>query len=310
MAMLVSGGHSSLLLVPDVTHDVRSLGSTMDDAAGEAFDKVARVLGLPFPGGPHVDRAAREGNRIAIDFPRGLTTGRDMERHRFDFSFSGLKTAVARWVETRQRAGETVPVADVAASFQEAVVDVLTRKALLACKEHDVDHLLIGGGVAANSAPAGPRRGAVRQGRRHPARAPARAVHRQRGHGRGARGADGGEGARAERPRASHRLVDAGHARPGLGSLSGPRGWGRRARARPRGVERQPAVRSPRLLAYAGCRLPMPRGRPRALLLDQRAPLVLAGCDPATRDLHPRSVVGSCLGGWGSVGQVAGSRGW
>ncbi len=151
MAMLVSGGHSSLLLVPDVTNDVRSLGATMDDAAGEAFDKVARVLGLPFPGGPHVDRAAREGNRIAIDFPRGLTTGRDMERHRFDFSFSGLKTAVARWVETRQRAGESVPVADVAASFQEAVVDVLTRKALLACKEHDVDHLLIGGGVAANS---------------------------------------------------------------------------------------------------------------------------------------------------------------
>jgi N6-L-threonylcarbamoyladenine synthase len=151
MAMLVSGGHSSLLLVPDVTNDVRSLGSTMDDAAGEAFDKVARVLGLPFPGGPHVDRAARDGNRIAIDFPRGLTTGRDIERHRFDFSFSGLKTAVARWVETRHRAGESVPVADVAASFQEAVVDVLTRKALLACKEHDVDHLLIGGGVAANS---------------------------------------------------------------------------------------------------------------------------------------------------------------
>ncbi len=151
MAMLVSGGHSSLLLVPDVTHDVRSLGSTMDDAAGEAFDKVARVLGLPFPGGPHIDRAARAGNRIAIDFPRGFTSGRDLERHRFDFSFSGLKTAVARWVETRQRAGEAIPVADVAASFQEAVVDVLTRKALLACKEYEVDHLLIGGGVAANS---------------------------------------------------------------------------------------------------------------------------------------------------------------
>jgi N6-L-threonylcarbamoyladenine synthase len=151
MAMLVSGGHSSLLLVPDVTHDVRSLGSTMDDAAGEAFDKVARVLGLPFPGGPHVDRAAREGNRIAIDFPRGLTTGRDMERHRFDFSFSGLKTSVARWVEARERAGEPVPVADIAASFQEAVVDVLTRKAVLACREHGVDHLLIGGGVAANT---------------------------------------------------------------------------------------------------------------------------------------------------------------
>jgi tRNA N6-adenosine threonylcarbamoyltransferase len=150
LALLVSGGHSSLLLVPDVTHDVRSLGSTIDDAAGEAFDKVARVLGLPFPGGPHIDRMAREGS-ITIDFPRGLTTGRDMERHRFDFSFSGLKTAVARWVQAREAAGEPVPVADVAASFQEAVTDVLTRKAVLACREHGVGHLQIGGGVAANS---------------------------------------------------------------------------------------------------------------------------------------------------------------
>jgi N6-L-threonylcarbamoyladenine synthase len=150
MALLVSGGHSSLLLVPDVTSDVRPLGATIDDAAGEAFDKVARVLGLPFPGGPHIDRAASEGS-IVIDFPRGLTSGRDMERHRFDFSFSGLKTAVARWVEAREAAGEPVPVADVAASFQEAVVDVLTRKALLACEENGVEHLVVGGGVAANS---------------------------------------------------------------------------------------------------------------------------------------------------------------
>jgi len=150
MALLVSGGHSSLLLVPDVTSDVRPLGATIDDAAGEAFDKVARVLGLPFPGGPHIDRAASEGS-IVIDFPRGLTSGRDMERHRFDFSFSGLKTAVARWVEAREASGEPVPVADVAASFQEAVVDVLTRKALLACAENGVQHLVVGGGVAANS---------------------------------------------------------------------------------------------------------------------------------------------------------------
>lgn len=150
LAMLVSGGHSSLLLVPDVTGDVRPLGATIDDAAGEAFDKVARVLGLPFPGGPHIDRAARDGE-ITIDFPRGLTTGRDLERHRFDFSFSGLKTAVARWVETERRAGRTVPVAEVAASFQEAVVDVLTRKAIRACVEHGVEDLQIGGGVAANS---------------------------------------------------------------------------------------------------------------------------------------------------------------
>jgi N6-L-threonylcarbamoyladenine synthase len=151
LAMLVSGGHSSLLLVPDVTDDVQSLGSTIDDAAGEAFDKVARVLGLPFPGGPHVDRMARDGSSVAIDFPRGLTSRKDMERHRFDFSFSGLKTSVARWVEARERSGEPVPVADVAASFQEAVTDVLTRKAVLACREHGVEDLLIGGGVAANS---------------------------------------------------------------------------------------------------------------------------------------------------------------
>ena len=150
LALLVSGGHSSLLLVPDVTCDIRSLGSTIDDAAGEAFDKVARVLGLPFPGGPHIDREAR-GGQVTIDFPRGLTTGRDMERHRFDFSFSGLKTSVSRWVQAREAAGEPVPVADVAASFQEAVVDVLTRKAVLACRENGAQHLQIGGGVAANS---------------------------------------------------------------------------------------------------------------------------------------------------------------
>ncbi len=151
MALLVSGGHSNLLLVPDVTREVHSLGATMDDAAGEAFDKVARVLGLPFPGGPHIDRVARRGNAVAIDFPRALTGGKYTQRHRFDFSFSGLKTAVARWVEIRAAAGEPVPVADVAASFQEAVVDVLSAKAVSACRENGVDSLLIGGGVAANS---------------------------------------------------------------------------------------------------------------------------------------------------------------
>jgi N6-L-threonylcarbamoyladenine synthase len=154
LAMLVSGGHSSLLLVTDVTgagDGVRPLGATIDDAAGEAFDKVARVLGLPFPGGPHIDRVARDGDRTYVEFPRGLTSARDLREHRFDFSFSGLKTAVARWVEARERDGEPVPVADVAAAFQEAVVDVLTRKAVLACTEQGVDHLLVGGGVAANS---------------------------------------------------------------------------------------------------------------------------------------------------------------
>ncbi|WP_283138656.1 tRNA (adenosine(37)-N6)-threonylcarbamoyltransferase complex transferase subunit TsaD [Rhizohabitans arisaemae] len=143
IAMLVSGGHSSLLLVPDVAHGVTSLGSTVDDAAGEAFDKVARVLGLPFPGGPHIDRVAREGSGSAIPFPRGKADDGTL-----DFSFSGLKTAVARYVEKN---GGSMNIADVAASFQEAVVDVLTRKALAACRLHGVDHLLIGGGVAANS---------------------------------------------------------------------------------------------------------------------------------------------------------------
>src|SRR5215218_1901566 len=90
VALLVSGGHSSLLRVQDVTGDVDPLGATIDDAAGEAFDKVARLLGLPFPGGPHIDRAAREGDSVYIDFPRGLTARRDLERHRFDYSFSGL----------------------------------------------------------------------------------------------------------------------------------------------------------------------------------------------------------------------------
>ncbi|MFT4008924.1 MAG: tRNA (adenosine(37)-N6)-threonylcarbamoyltransferase complex transferase subunit TsaD [Nocardioidaceae bacterium] len=151
LAMLVSGGHSSLLKVSDVTLGVEPMGATIDDAAGEAFDKVARLLGLPFPGGPHIDREARSGSSVAIDFPRGLTSRRDLERHRFDFSFSGLKTAVARWVEARTAAGEPVPVADVAASFQEAVCDVLVRKALDAASSEGIEDILIGGGVAANS---------------------------------------------------------------------------------------------------------------------------------------------------------------
>ncbi|HEX6579168.1 MAG TPA: tRNA (adenosine(37)-N6)-threonylcarbamoyltransferase complex transferase subunit TsaD [Jiangellaceae bacterium] len=151
IALLVSGGHSSLLMVEDVAGTVQPLGATIDDAAGEAFDKVARVLGLPFPGGPYVDAAARDGDAASIRFPRGLTGPRDMQQHRFDFSFSGLKTAVARWVEGRERSGEPVPVADVAASFQEAVADVLSHKAVLACRERGVGTLLIGGGVAANS---------------------------------------------------------------------------------------------------------------------------------------------------------------
>ena len=151
IALLVSGGHSSLLRVDHLADGVEPLGATIDDAAGEAFDKVARLLDLGFPGGPPIDRAARDGDAGAIAFPRGLTAPRDLAEHRFDFSFSGLKTAVARWVEARQRAGEPIPVADVAASFQEAVCDVLTAKAIAACRTYGIDTLVIGGGVAANS---------------------------------------------------------------------------------------------------------------------------------------------------------------
>ena len=151
IALLVSGGHTSLLLVRDLTSDVEMLGETIDDAAGEAFDKVARVLGLPYPGGPHIDRVAADGDPKAIRFPRGLSLPKDMEKHRYDFSFSGLKTAVARWVEVRKDAGEEVPLADVAASFREAVVDVLVSKAVAACKDLGVPRLLLGGGVTANA---------------------------------------------------------------------------------------------------------------------------------------------------------------
>ena len=208
--MLVSGGHSSLLRVDDVTSSVEPLGATIDDAAGEAFDKVARLLGLPFPGGPHIDSAARSGSSVAIDFPRGLTSRRDLERHRFDFSFSGLKTAVARWVEARERAGEPVPVSDVAASFQEAVCDVLTRKAVDAAAAEGIEDLLIGGGVAANSRlrVLAEERAAAR---RDPgARPTPRPVHRQRCDGRRPGRRDGLPRPTPLRPRSPRRLVAPG----------------------------------------------------------------------------------------------------
>lgn len=147
VALLVSGGHTSLLLVRDIATDVTLLGETIDDAAGEAFDKVARLLKLPYPGGPHIDRLASEGDPVAIRFPRGLTLPKDMDRHRYDFSFSGLKTAVARFVETTP----DFSAANVAAGFREAVADVLTAKAVAACVDHGVPRLLLGGGVAANA---------------------------------------------------------------------------------------------------------------------------------------------------------------
>ncbi|MDQ0619757.1 tRNA (adenosine(37)-N6)-threonylcarbamoyltransferase complex transferase subunit TsaD [Arthrobacter globiformis] len=156
-ALLVSGGHTEILRIRSITDDVELLGSTIDDAAGEAYDKVARILGLGYPGGPAIDRLAREGNAKAIRFPRGLTqakymgTAEEPGRHRYDWSFSGLKTAVARCVEQFEAAGDPVPVADIAAAFQEAVVDVITSKAVLACRERGITDVLLGGGVAANS---------------------------------------------------------------------------------------------------------------------------------------------------------------
>lgn len=151
VALLVSGGHTSLLLVRDLLTDVQLIGETIDDAAGESFDKIARVLGLKYPGGPEIDRVAKEGNPKAVRFPRGLTLPKDQEKHRYNFSFSGLKTAVARHVELAESKGEEISVPDVAASFREAVVDVLVTKAINACLDHDVPRLILGGGVVANA---------------------------------------------------------------------------------------------------------------------------------------------------------------
>jgi len=147
IALLVSGGHSSILMVKDLTSTIESLGRTVDDAAGEAFDKIARLLDLGFPGGPIIDSEARLGNRDAIKFPRGLSQPKDMAEQPFDFSFSGLKTAVSRYLAATPDHKRS----DVAASFQEAVVDVLLMKSIKACVDTGIDSLIIAGGVAANS---------------------------------------------------------------------------------------------------------------------------------------------------------------
>jgi len=144
IGLLVSGGHTNLLHVRSLAEPITELGSTVDDAAGEAYDKVARLLGLGYPGGKVLDDLARDGDRDAIVFPRGMTGPRDDP---YAFSFSGLKTAVARYVERNPAASQ----ADVAAGFQEAVADVLTMKAVRAATELGVSTLLIAGGVAANS---------------------------------------------------------------------------------------------------------------------------------------------------------------
>lgn len=156
IGLVASGGHSNLLLVDNVATDIVELGGTLDDAAGEAFDKVGRLLGLPYPGGPHVDRAAREGEAGAIVFPRGLAAGKDKERYQYDFSFSGLKTAVGRYLaanplpdgpsEARNQA-----VANICRAFSESVNDSLTSKAVAAAVKHGCDTIVVGGGFAANS---------------------------------------------------------------------------------------------------------------------------------------------------------------
>jgi N6-L-threonylcarbamoyladenine synthase len=147
VALLVSGGHTHLLHVRSLGEPIVELGSTLDDAAGEAYDKVARLLGLGYPGGRVLDELARGGDRDAIVFPRGMTGPRDDP---YAFSFSGLKTAVARYMESHASDPDFRP-ADVAAGFQEAVADVLTAKAVRAASTLGVSNLLIAGGVAANS---------------------------------------------------------------------------------------------------------------------------------------------------------------
>lgn len=151
VGLIVSGGHSNLLDVHNIATDVRELGGTLDDAAGEAFDKVGRMLGTPYPGGPHVDRLAQAGNKKAIRFPRGLASSKDKNAHRYDFSFSGLKTAVARYVEGLEQAGRQVPAEDVCAGFSEAINDSLTAKAVLAAQDLGCSTIVVGGGYSANS---------------------------------------------------------------------------------------------------------------------------------------------------------------
>lgn len=143
LALLVSGGHSELVLMSDhLTY--QRLGGTLDDAAGEAFDKIARLLELPYPGGPSIQKASATGKETAFPFPKAMLEGT------WDFSFSGLKTAVLRAVEALQAEGRSLPIEDLAASFQAAVADVLVEKTLMAADEHQVREIVVAGGVSAN----------------------------------------------------------------------------------------------------------------------------------------------------------------
>ncbi|WP_172170846.1 tRNA (adenosine(37)-N6)-threonylcarbamoyltransferase complex transferase subunit TsaD [Brevibacterium sp. CT2-23B] len=161
IALLVSGGHTEILRIGDVVEDIELLGATIDDAAGEAFDKTARLLGLNYPGGPNISKAALglldgtgiPGDRKAVKFPRGLAKKQDLRdpERRYNFSFSGLKTAALREVTKAETLGADLRVADIAAGFEDAVVDVLVTKTLLAAADTGINHVVLGGGVAANS---------------------------------------------------------------------------------------------------------------------------------------------------------------
>ena len=145
LALIVSGGHTSLILMEEhLTY--KRLGSTLDDAAGEAFDKVARLLSLPYPGGPSIQKASESGNPLAFNFPRAWLEGT------WNFSFSGLKTAVLRTLQELHSQGKPVHTENIAASFQAAVVDVLAKKTLLAARHFQVKEILVAGGVSANRA--------------------------------------------------------------------------------------------------------------------------------------------------------------
>ncbi|WP_099331576.1 tRNA (adenosine(37)-N6)-threonylcarbamoyltransferase complex transferase subunit TsaD [Actinomyces minihominis] len=148
IGLVASGGHSNLLLIENIARSVTELGGTLDDAAGEAFDKVGRLLGLPYPAGPHMDRlAASAENPAALRFPRGLGAGKDKDRYRYDFSFSGLKTAVSRHLTQNPDADH----AEVAAAFSESINDSLSAKAVRAAVEQGCNTIVVGGGFAANS---------------------------------------------------------------------------------------------------------------------------------------------------------------
>jgi N6-L-threonylcarbamoyladenine synthase len=145
LALIVSGGHTELIFISNHL-EYKRLGRTLDDAAGEAFDKVARLLSLPYPGGPSIQKAAAEGDASVFEFPRAKLEGT------WNFSFSGLKTAVLREVKKYEQANQEIPVNDIAAGFQKAVVDILVEKTLNAAKEYKAKHIIIAGGVSANQA--------------------------------------------------------------------------------------------------------------------------------------------------------------